>query len=270
MTLTVHSHHTSHWSKQQTQESVDIYISDVFKPGNAIIVQVNNVMYVPGLTRRLVSVREWNACGGQILHLQDRTRVEVYDDDDEIYAIIDLPPCPGATDGTTEIHTAQVRQRNRQSHAPNPTKISQSLLHRRLGHRSMSTVLMADQDDKWNDVDVIQDREEFCETCWITTARKSNRGTNSLEELIEVVPGQMVMIDIITNPAQRSITTGTHFKYYLVLVDVASRLFVPMGIQDKKPKTIFKAIQDWTTTFGPSELYNLSHLEQVHVDFDAS
>jgi hypothetical protein len=78
------------------------------------------------------------------------------------------------------------------------------------------------------------------------------------------------MIDIITNPAQRSITTDTHFKYYLVVVDVASRLFVPKGIQYKKPKTIFKAIQDWTMTFGPSELYNLSHLERVHRDFDAS
>jgi hypothetical protein len=146
-----------------------------------------------------MSVHEWNACGGQILHLQDRTRVEVYDYDDEIYAIRDLPPCPGATEGTTEIHTAQVKQRNKQPNAPIPTKISQSLLHRRLGHRSMPTILMADEDDMWNDVNVIQDREEFCETCRITTARKSNRGTNSLEELGAVVPGQMVMIDIIAN-----------------------------------------------------------------------
>jgi hypothetical protein len=216
--------------------SVDIYISDVFKPGNAIIVQVNNVLYVPGLTRRLMSVHGWNACGGKILHLQDRTRVEVYDDD-EINAVIDFPPCPGATEGTTEIHTAQVKHRNRQPHAPTPTKISQSLLHRRLGHRSMSTILMADEDDMWNDVNVVQDREEFFETCRITTARKSNRGTNSLEELGAVVPGQMVMIDIITNPAQRTITTDTHFKYFLVVVDVASRLFVPMGIQETRNET---------------------------------
>jgi hypothetical protein len=122
--------------------SVDIYISDVFKTGNAIIVQVNNVLYVPGLTRRLMSVHEWNACG-------------VYDDDDEIYVVIDLPPCPGATEGTTEIHTAQVKQRNKQPNAPIPTEISQSLLHRRLGHRSMSTILMADEDNMWNDVNVI-------------------------------------------------------------------------------------------------------------------
>jgi hypothetical protein len=213
--------------------SVDIYISDVFKPGNAIIVQVNNGLYVPGLTRRLMSVHEWNAYGGQILHLQDRTRVEVYDDADEVYAVIDLPPCPGATDGTTEIHTAQVRQRDRQPHSPNPTKICQSLFHRRLGHRSMSAILMADEDDIWNDVDVVQDSEEFCETCRITTARKANRGTNSLEALGEVVLGKIVMIDIETNPARRSITTDTHFKYYLVIVDVASRLFGNQGQETK-------------------------------------
>jgi hypothetical protein len=127
--------------------SVDIYLNDVFTKGNSLIIQVNNVLYVPGLTRRLISVHEWNACGGQILHLQDRTRVEVYDDNDEIYAIIDLPPCPGATDGITEMHAAKERRKEEETLLPRPTKISQSLLHRRLGHRSMSTILMADEDD---------------------------------------------------------------------------------------------------------------------------
>jgi hypothetical protein len=78
------------------------------------------------------------------------------------------------------------------------------------------------------------------------------------------------MIDIVTNPAHRSITADTHFKCYLVILDVTSRLFVPMGIQDKKPRTIFKAIRDGATTFGPSELYDLSQLEHVHEDFDAT
>ena len=59
---------------------------------------------------------------------------------------------------------------------PSTTKISQSLLHRRLGHRSMSTILMAHEDEIWDDANVILDSEEFCETCRITTARKSNRG----------------------------------------------------------------------------------------------
>jgi hypothetical protein len=134
----------------------------------------------------------------------------------------------------------------------------------------MSTILMADEDDMWNDVDVIQDREKFCETCRITIARKSNRGTNLLEELGDVVPGQIVMIDIVTNPAQRSITTDTHFKYYLVIADVASHLFVHMGIQDKKPKTIFEAIRDWATESGHPKYTTYLNLNQVHGDFDAS
>jgi hypothetical protein len=75
----------------------------VIEPRNAIIVNVNNVLFIPGLTRLLMSVHEWNACGSQILYLQDRTRIEMYDDNDDIYAIIDLPPCPGATEGTTSM-----------------------------------------------------------------------------------------------------------------------------------------------------------------------
>jgi hypothetical protein len=42
-----------------------------------------------------------------------------------------------------------------------------------------------------------------------------------------------------------------------------------MGIQDKKPRTIVEAIRDWATTFGPSEIYDLSQLKQVHGYFDA-
>jgi hypothetical protein len=41
------------------------------------------------------------------------------------------------------------------------------------------------------------------------------------------------MIDVVTNPAERSITDVTHFKHHLVVVDVASRLFVPMGIRGR-------------------------------------
>jgi hypothetical protein len=48
----------------QHRGKVDVLINDTYRPDNAIIVTLNNVLYVPGLTRRLLSVHEWNACGG--------------------------------------------------------------------------------------------------------------------------------------------------------------------------------------------------------------
>jgi transposase InsO family protein len=248
--------------------NVDIYLEDIFRPGNSIIVEVRNVLYVPGLTRRLISVSEWNACGGQILHLRDRTRVQVYNDDDEIDAVIDLPPCPGGTGEGVQIHSVRAhRQRSKQTHPR--IKIPQSLLHRRLGHRSMSSILMANEDDLWDDVKITEDRDEFCEICSITTARKASTGRGNLEALGSVVPGEVVMIDIVNNPSTESITSDTNFKFYLLIVDMASRFLVPIGIQDKKPKTVLEALKTWSTHYGPSESFNFSQLDHIHGDYDA-
>jgi hypothetical protein len=52
----------------------------------------------------------------------------------------------------------------------------------------------------------------------------------------------MITIDIIPSPASRSLTPDTYHKYYLGIVDVASRFFVPMGIKDEKPTTIYNAL----------------------------
>ncbi len=78
------------------------------------------------------------------------------------------------------------------------------------------------------------------------------------------------MIDIVNNPADRSITANTYYPYYLAITDVASRFFVPMGIADKRAKTVFRAIQEWASSYGPSATFNLSQLTRIHGDFDTT
>jgi hypothetical protein len=199
----------------------------------------------------------------------DRQRVEIFDNNREICAFIDLPPCPGATEGVEHIHAVIQREEMRARSGP-LTKIPQSLLHRRLGHRSIASLMMADQDVLWEDVQMIPDKDEFCETCQITLSRKANRGRHSLENMGKIVPGQMVMVDIIHNPAKQSITADTYFPYCLGIIDVASRYFVPMGLRDKRPTTVFNAMRDWATTHGPTPGYALTDLEQLHGDFDST
>jgi hypothetical protein len=97
----------------------------------------------------------------------DRQRVEIFDDDKEVCVFVDLPPCPGATEGVEHIHAVSQRHEMR-ARSGTLTKIPQSLLHRRLGHRSIASLMMGDQDVLWDDVQMIPDRDEFCETCQIT------------------------------------------------------------------------------------------------------
>jgi hypothetical protein len=51
--------------------SVRILMCDTFRPENTIVVKLFNVLHVPGLSRRLLSVHEWNSCNGQIYHMID-------------------------------------------------------------------------------------------------------------------------------------------------------------------------------------------------------
>jgi hypothetical protein len=78
------------------------------------------------------------------------------------------------------------------------------------------------------------------------------------------------MIDIIHNPAIRSLTKDTYYKYYLGIIEVASRYFVPIGITDKTPRTVLTALKKWARLHGPTAGYTMSEIEQIHGDFDAA
>jgi hypothetical protein len=108
------------------------------------------------------------------------------------------------------------------------------------------------------------------ETCEITLSRKAKRGNNPLEDLWKVIPGQMVVNDIIHNAAIRSLTKDTYYKYYLEIIDVASRYFVPIGVTDKTPRTVFTALKKWARLHEPTAGYTMSDIEQIQGDVDAT
>jgi hypothetical protein len=189
----------------QHRGKVDVLINDTYRPDNSIIVTLNNVLYVQGLTRRLLSVHEWNACGGWITLHSNRAILDVYSRDDECIASIEVPPVAGAT-GTDQVYQVNASQA-RHVQSPKRTKVQLRLLHRRLGHKLISALLLAQRDNIWSDIEIIPEQDEFCETCKITTAQKTNRGRQPLEDLEPVVPETFVMVDIINNPSSRSIVT---------------------------------------------------------------
>ena len=90
-------------------------------------------------------------------------------------------------------------------------KVPQSLMHNRMGHRPISTLLLAQESAQWGDVVMTDDTEAFCETCRITTAKRRNRGKANLEDLADMVPGMFLMIDVVYNPVSESITPNTYF-----------------------------------------------------------
>lgn len=167
---------------------------------------------------------------------ESHTKLEILDKDGTTIAKVHIPPINVSKDA---IETNEVKIKPPSLNQWKPTKISVRLLHRRLGHRPMSTIVLAGEHNLWEDTEVVEDRDDFCETCKITTAR-----IQPIEGKNELGPGTFVTVDIVNNPATRSITANTYFPYYLGITDVTSRFFVPrMGsnvwpIEDLRPGSV--------------------------------
>jgi hypothetical protein len=82
-----------------------VYLTDLLKHNHSVLVTLHNVLYVPGLTRRLISVLEWKSCGGHISYLSDRIRLDVFDQQGILTTSIETPPIYSTT-GTTQLNMA--------------------------------------------------------------------------------------------------------------------------------------------------------------------
>jgi hypothetical protein len=56
------------------------------------MVYLNEVLYVPLLSRRLFSVAEWNRCGGTINFMMDRCHITILGEDDRVVNTVDVDP----------------------------------------------------------------------------------------------------------------------------------------------------------------------------------
>jgi hypothetical protein len=129
--------------------------------------------------------------------------------------------------------------------------VGADLMHLRLGHRHNSSILLANQNNIWNDVSIKTDPESICETCQITLSRRANRN-HDRPPGYPTEAGRMVMTDIIANPFASGLNTKTHFPYFLLIVDVVSHLPVLIGLRNIDSNTVFTALRQYRTNFQPN------------------
>ena len=260
--------------------NVKICLNDIHDPNNTKFVIIEKVLYVPGLNRRLLSVVQWNDAGGEILFLRDHCRVVLHDDQNDDVHTVDVDS-PFAIDMPFTANADVVEQgeapTEEQPVITNPEEndarrlIDTTLLHDRLGHRSVSTLHLASEDKVWDDVRIGKDPDDFCETCKLTSARTARKGKSKIhEEIDDVKPGQVVHVDILHNPATRCIIPSLYTPYLLGIVCLTSRKMVPMPLDSKEVKSIFKALQAWATQFGPHATFNLHNIKHLHGDHDTA
>jgi hypothetical protein len=155
---------------------------------------------------------------------------------------------------------------NSVTNAPPPSfkKIDLELLHQRLGHQSLQSLLAASHDTLWADVLAQFGPDTFCIGCKIGTSRSANRTFRPVSD--PQYPGQILFLDIIYNPSKTSITTSTYFPYYLLVVCALSRYGVLVGTQGHASADITDALEYWATNHRPHPSYVLNDVSSIHTD----
>ena len=245
--------------------TVRIKLTDLDDPARSCDILVHDVLYVPGLSRRLLSVDQWMAAGGDIHFNLTYTTIRVVDSDtDESHSFNVPKPFPSPQDPPNKPIDAAY-----QAAAPPKKSVPASLLHRRLGHRTINTMIVGSKNEVWADTTLRLESDNFCDSCQIVTARAANRGKSPLDVgALDMQPGESVMVDLVPNLNKHGLTTSSHFKYYVLVTDVKTRFTVPIGTNRKTPADIARCLATWATDYGPETTFNLYHLKKLRGDAD--
>ena len=133
----------------KTQKTFDILLEDV--------------LYVPGLSRRIFSVTQWTNSGGS-LSLHGTTCKISYQD-------VKNPATQFSMKQFSMNLYAPFSPNDTAHHLVRPTAafakvdIPSDLLHRRLGHRSIQALGLASKSNLWADASLIPSEDTFCWGC---------------------------------------------------------------------------------------------------------
>ena len=135
------------------------------------------------------------------------------------------------------------------------TPIPSNLLHRRLGHRSISALGAASEADIWQDSALKLESEDFCWDCKIAFSRKANRGKSSLDSDPNLKAGEYLMLDIQTNPGRMGLTRSTTYGYFLQITDAVSRFTVLLGLNSVSSADVFEALLHFVVWCKPNATF---------------
>jgi hypothetical protein len=182
--------------------------------GNQLDAVLYDVMYVPGLSRRLFSITRF-AKHGHFATIKKNCTTLYFG---ATHIPVTLPAHDGkmlAADISITNHTnAETNRRlvpwsrNHDHSSSSKKRTSLELLHKRLGHRKCrASLLAASEHDVWADTLVRMGPEQECVSCNISTIRAAAR--NKEPHTKGMYPGEYVFLDILHPVTKVGLTPDT-------------------------------------------------------------
>jgi len=232
-------------------------------------VTLTDVMYVPGLSRRLFSITKFAKHGHYAVLKGTATTLN--------FAPTNAPVTLSSYQGSStfaadvSVHDAassnpyhDVPSLHNRNHSKSKNYVSLELLHRRLGHRKCRTLLAANEHHLWEDTMVRMSPEAGCLSCGIATIKASVR--NKEHHTAASYPGEYVFLDILHPITQTGLTSKTSYAFYLIVVDAYSRFCSIHGLPDKSTTAVIQALLQYQADFKPATEYGFVDLKRIRSD----
>lgn len=172
------------------------------KTGKPIVVPLLDCMYVPGLTVTLWSVSAFVRSGHHVYFEPETIRVILHGSNGQnttvfVNHVFDHSlgeVLPVANYMRRRAFAAPTRAIvHRETPIERRKRVSLELIHNRLGHVGIKSILASDEAHVWNDVNVTADSTDFCVDCKLSVIRKADRGDGEVFD--EYTPGGALFLE---------------------------------------------------------------------------
>ena len=221
--------------------------------GNRVKTVLENVMYVPGLTQRLFSITNFVNNGNRATF--ERNALKLYFGDRTVPVTIQME------NGRVLAMPAKRKHKEKSVHKK---RVRSELLHKRLGHRYLKTILTASAHDVWADTIAEITPDQECVDCQIATICASDRNKQSHTPAGRF--GEMVFMDIEHAIAGGSLTPDSSLPFYLFIVDGYSRYCKLYGLREKSTAEVISAMKKFVADHGLITQFGFADVDRLRAD----
>jgi uncharacterized protein YdcH (DUF465 family) len=235
--------------------------------GSWLNATLSEVMYVPGLSRRLFSVTQFAQHGHRAIIQQHGTTL--------LFGTRRAPvTIPYQNCGKTMASNLSIVNQSEEStyhkvptycnKDPHKTHVPLELLLHRLGHRKCWTLLAANEHNLWEDSTIRMTGETGCLMCGIATIR--SRARNKEAHSGATRAGEYLFLDIQHPLVKAGLTISTSYAFYLLIVDAYSRYVKLYGLPKKSTSALVAALREYHADHSPTGTYGYLNTEKIRAD----
>jgi hypothetical protein len=216
--------------------------------GNPLEVKLQDVIYVPGLSRRLISVTHFVHHGHHATFTKGITILKFAPSWATVFVVNNVKAAAFAADAT--VMEDEDNNANNYHEVPafrntaiplQHKRLPLELLHACLGHWKCRTLLSTDEHQLWQDVIIRMSPETGCLSCGIATARSAAH--NKEHHSGASWPREYIFLDIEHPITSTGLTPATTYPFYLIIVHAYLRYVRFYGIRNKSTKAVTTALQ---------------------------